>query len=408
MIRTLKIRVYPNKDQISKIEQILGTLRYIWNLYLGANELQYKKYKEGEIGKKNAFISANAFDKAINHDLDKESHSWIFEISTKARKDILTLAEKAYKRFFKGKAKFPRFKSKKRNPVKSFFFIKDGIRIENNRLWIPILHYLKFSENGFDLEQYLSNPRISVTSGRLCKDNYERYFAILITEIKQDMSKPEYNINGLGIDLGIKKYATIYDGTDVFSIEHPWKGKNSRLSFYQDKINALQRVISTKVEINKRREGNAATAYHSQNIQKLWKRIRKYRQKIHDYMDDFIKKLCNFCTAKTKPMYITIENLDVSELLTDSKLSTKQNDRIAKSNWYKFREVLTYMTEMYEIELRVADKYYPSSKKCHVCGHKNSVTLADRTITCENCGTTYDRDENAAINLYNLKKYEIA
>lgn len=405
MIRSIKIRIYPNKTQSQIIEQTLGTLRYLWNTYLGYNKLQYERYKNNEIDKKDALVSAYTFDKIINNEFDRDQYKWIFDVSSKARKDLLTIAEKAYKQFFKRKSSFPKFKSKKSNPVKSYFFIKDGIRIKNNRLWIPVLHYLKYSENGFNLEKFLSSSSVEITSGRIVKDNYDRYFVILLTKISIPKSKPEYYADGLGIDLGIKNYATIYDGNEIFTIRHPWKDNNSRLSFYQDKINNLLRVISMKVEINKKKEGVPATAYHSHNIQKLWTRVRKYRKKIHDYMDDFLKKLCNVITAKTKPMYITIENLDISELLTDSKLSTKQNDRISKSNWYKFREILTYMTKTYDIELRVANKYYPSSKKCHICGHKNNISLADRTITCSNCGNKYDRDENAAINLYNLKKY---
>ena len=408
MTKTLKIRVYPNKEQISIIEQTLGTLRYIWNTYLEYNILQYEKYKNGLIDKKQAFVSAYEFNKIINNHFDREEYSWIFNISSKSRKDILVTAKKAYKRFFKGKSSFPRFKSKKSNPIKSFFFIKDGVRVEDNRLWIPIIHHLKYSEKGIDLKRFLSDIRVSITSGRLLKDNYGRYFVLLIAKIEKEKVEPKYHVDGLGIDLGIKNYATVYDGNNIFTIKHPWKDGNSKPSFYQDKINALLRVISNKVEINKKNGGNTATAYHSQNIQKLWTKIRKYKRKIHDYMDNFIKVLCNILTAKTKPMYITIENLDISELLTDNKLSTKQNDRIAKSNWYKFRTILTYMAKEYSIELRIADKYYPSSKKCHVCGHKNSVTLAKRSVTCEHCGATYDRDANAAINLYNLQKYAIA
>lgn len=408
MNKSLKIRVYPNSNQLNIIEQTLGTLRYIWNIYLKYNAIQYEKYKNNEIDKKEAFVSAYTFDKIINNEFDRDQYKWIFDISSKARKDLLTTAEKSYKRFFKRKSSFPRFKSKKHNPIKSFFFIKDGIRIKDKYIWIPILRYLKYSENGYDLERLLSSPNIEITSGRLLKDNYNRYFIILYTKVKKyDCKVKYYNTDGLGIDLGIKNYATIYNGNDIFTIKHPWKANNSKLPFHQYKINNLMRVISTKVEINKEKEGKSATAYHSQNIQKLWTKIRKYRKKIHDYMDDFLKKLCNVITAKAKPMYITIENLDISELLTDSKLSTKHNDRISKSNWYKFREILTYMTNKYDIELRVADSYYPSSKKCHICGHKNNISLSDRTITCSKCSNTYDRDENAAINLYELQKYII-
>ena len=166
------------------------------------------------------------------------------------------------------------------------------------------------------------------------------------------------------------------------------------------------KVISSKIEIKKKTGGIPATElYHSKSINMLWSKIRKYRRKIHDYMDDFIKKLCNTLTVKAKPLYITIEDLHVNELLTDNKLSVKQNDRIAKSNWYKFREILSKMATSNGIRIRIANKYFASSKICHNCGHKNNITLSDRTITCKHCGQTFDRDSNAAMNLYDCKNY---
>ena len=184
------------------------------------------------------------------------------------------------------------------------------------------------------------------------------------------------------------------------------EGSDSKLKKYQNHIDALMKVISSKIEIKKKTGGIPATElYHSKSIDMLWSKIRKYRRKIHDYMDDFIKKLCNTLTVKAKPLYITIEDLHVNELLTDNKLSIKQNDRIAKSNWYKFREILSKMATSNGIMIRIANKYFASSKICHNCGHKNNITLSDRTITCKYCGQTFDRDSNAAMNLYNCKNY---
>ena len=208
--------------------------------------------------------------------------------------------------------------------------------------------------------------------------------------------------------MGIKNYCTLYDGDRFWNISHPWKkSSNTRLPFYQYKIDSLMRVISMKVEINKKNGGSPATIYHSRNIQKLWDRVRKYYKKIHDYMDDFIKKVCSTLMI-AKPEYITIENLDISEMLENESTTHKFHDIIQKSNWYKFRSILTYMAKSNGCEIRIANKYYPSSKKCHICGHKNKISLDDRTITCSKCGNTYNRDINAAINLYNLDTYTIA
>jgi putative transposase len=273
-------------------------------------------------------------------------------------------------------------------------------------IWISILHYVEFKDKGY-YRKGLLNEKLNVTSGRVVKDKYGRYYVSLIVE-DDTLHINQYGIEGFGIDMGVRNYATIYDGDKTWNIHHPWKkSSNTRLPFYQYKIDCLMRVISYKIEENKKHTKDPIQIYHSHNIQKLWDKVRKYYKKIHDYMDDFIKKVCHTLMI-AKPEYITLENLDIKELLENESTTHKFHDIIQKSNWYKFKSILTYMANANGCEIRIANKYYPSSKKCHICGHKNKITLDDRTITCSKCGETYDRDKNAAINLYNLKKYSIA
>ena len=400
--KVIKLRIYPNKDQIQIIEQTLGTLRLLYNQYLEYNGKLYQAYKDGLVDR--GFTSRISFYKH-NYPKLKKEYPWIPECSDKcARQGILDDAELAYKHFFKGLAGFPKFKSKKKNPVKSYEFTKKGVRFDKPRIiWVPILRYIEFKDKGYYRKGVL-NEYLNITSGRVIKDNYGRYFVSLIVE-DDSLHIYQYGIEGFGIDMGVKNYCTIYDGDRTWNINHPWKrSSNTKLNFYQDKIDSLMRVICMKVEINKKNGGNI---YNSNNIQKLWDKVRKYYKKIHDFMDDFIKKLCHTLMI-AKPEFIAIENLDISEMLEDKSTSHKFHDIIGKSNWFKFKRVLIHMAESNGCEIRIADKYYPSSKTCHVCGHKNDITLNDRTITCKHCGITYDRDENAAINLYNLKEYSIA
>ena len=407
MHKVIKLRIYPNEEQTQIIDQTLGTLRFLYNKYLDYNAKLYQAYKEGLVDK--GFISRMSFYKHIYPKL-KVEYPWIPECSDKcSRQGILDEAELAYKNFFKDKSKFghPKFKSKKRNPVKSYEFRKNGVRFDRPRMiWIPILRYVEFKDKGYYRKGVL-NEYLNITSGRVVKDRYGRYFVSLIID-DNTLRIQYYGIEGFGIDMGVKNYCTIYDGDRTWNISHPWKkSSNTKLSFYQSKIECIMRVISMKVEINKKNGGNPATIYHSHNITKLWNRVRKYYKKIHDYMDDFIKKVCHSLMT-AKPEYITLENLSIKEMLENKSTTHKFHDIIAKSNWYKFKTMLTYMAESNGCDIRIADKYYASSKTCHVCGHVNKITLKDRTITCKHCGNTYDRDENAAINLYNLKKYSIA
>lgn len=167
----------------------------------------------------------------MNHDLSKD-YPWVKEISSKARKDMIMNADKTFKKFFKDKEKtgFPKFKSKKKNPIKSFFIIKDGIRFDKPRcVWLPILHYTEFIDKGYYRKGIL-NDDLDISSARVIKDSYGRYFVSIL--YKDTQSLPiNYNTSGLGVDLGVKTYATIYDGTydRIFKIKHPWKGSDSKL-----------------------------------------------------------------------------------------------------------------------------------------------------------------------------------
>ena len=405
MHKVIKLRIYPNAEQIQIIEQTLGTLRFLYNKYLEYNAKLYQAYKDALVNK--GFMGRMKFYKHIYPKLKKE-YPWIPESSDKcSRQGVLDEAELAYKNFFKGLSGFPIFKSKKKNPVKSYIFEKKGVRFDRPRMiWVPILRYVKFKDKGYYRKGVL-NEDLNITSGRVVKDKYGRYYVSLIVE-DDTLHVHQYSIEGFGIDMGIKNYATIYDGDETWNISHPWKkSSNTKLNFYQYKIYCLRHVISYKIEENKKRTKDPIQIYYSNSIQKLWDKIRKYYKKIHDYMDDFIKKVCHTLMI-AKPEYITIENLDIKEMLQNKSTTHKFHDIIAKSNWYKFKIILTNMAKSNGCEIRVANKYYPSSKKCHICGHKNKITLKDRTITCSNCGTTYDRDINAAINLYNLDKYSIA
>ena len=139
---------------------------------------------------------------------------------------------------------------------------------------------------------------------------------------------------------------------------------------------------------------------------KLRKRINKLYSQNHRIMIEFIRKLC-LSLVITKPKYITIENLSVSNMLQVG--THKLSDKIQKSLFGYFRAHLTSLCEAFDIELRIANKFFASSKTCCICGNKvKNLTLADRVFYCDKCKNKIDRDENAANNLYHLKKYKFA
>ena len=406
MERAIKIRIHLTEKQERQVSQILGCCRFLYNEFIIQNARRYAETK--------TFYFGYDFEKFVNHEL-AITHPWLKTISSKARSDVILTAEKALKRYLDDKKNvgFPKLKSK-RDPVQSFFFIKIGIRFkgeDHSHLWIPILHWIKLKEVDYLTEDMLPY----ITSGRIIKRKDKYYVNLILRDYPKIVSKPKRQSGGIGIDLGTKYFATLYQG-DNGSIRVPNPIYRERYLDAELKIISLQKAISHKVEINlskhgykigdKVKKGDFGKIYHTHAIKKLQKRINKLRETQHNIVEDFHKKLC-VNLVRSNPDFITIEDLDTKEMLENA--SRRIAFHIQRSNFRYFREFLRQKCEEYDIELRIADRYFASSKTCSCCGHvKKSLKLSKRIYECKHCGLYIDRDENAAINLYNVKKYAIA
>lgn len=410
MNKVCKIRFYPTNRQVKLINSTLGCCRYIKNKYIEYNNLEYSKG--------NKFISGYDFSKYINK-LKKvnEEYSWINKYSTKAIKDAIMDIEKSYKRFFKTKKGYPKFISRKRLNKESFFFIKDNIHFDTDNKYyikIPILGKVRILQRN-----YL--PDIStITSGRVIKDHDKYYLSFIYTYIPNKIRKNK-DLH-IGIDLGIKNYASIYlSNEDRYYIKH-YKD-STKYKEIKRKIIKLQQVMNHKQEINYGKLLNKyldnhngedineviknkmkGESYHTSNIRKIKKRISRLNEILHNIRIDYINKLVYTLVARTKPHSITIEDLSIFNMLQNDNTS-KLHEMISDSMMYYFRQCITNKCLEYNIELRIANKFYASSKTCSCCGYKNKdLKLTDRIYHCTSCGYEEDRDMNAAINLCNLKK----
>ena len=404
--KTIKIQVHLTEKQKHQVVQILGGCRFLYNEYIIQNIKRYEETK--------TFYFGYEFDKFVNNELSLQ-YPWLKSISSKARKDTIMSADKALRNYLKHKKTvgFLKLKTKK-DRVQSFFFIKDGIRFKDDdesHLWIPILKWIKLKEINYLTEDMIPY----ITSGRLVHRNDKYYITLILTDYPKVITKPKKHSDGIGIDLGTKYFATLYNGENgSVRVPNPIYSEN-----YLDlelKITSLQRAISHKVEINlsnhgykvgdKIKKGEATEIYHTHAIQKLQKRINKLHEKQRNIVEDFQKKLCTNL-VRANPKFITIEDLDTKEMLQNA--SHRLAFHIQRSNFRRFREFLRQKCEEYNIELRIADRYFASSKTCSCCGHKKkSLKLSKRIYECSECGLYIDRDENAAINLYNVKEYAIA
>ena len=391
--RAYKVEIKPTPSQIKKINQSIGVCRWLYNEYLATNNKLYAQFKEGLIDKKQAFMSANDFDKYVNNEVKVlDEYSWINNCGSKARKKAIKNAETAYKRFFKGQSSFPKFKKKNKSDVKLYFpkNNKADWKIDRHRIMIPTLKNVRLKEYGY------IPVAAKVISGTVSK-KANRYYVSVIIDTK---ITPQKNINeGIGIDLGIKDFAT------CSGLDKPYKNinKTQRVRKLEKKLLREQRKLSRKYESlklrNKKEKGEATR----QNIQKQIVKVQILHQRLANIRTDYINKVVS-SVVRNKPQYITIEDLNVKGLMKNKHLSKA----VAEQKFYEFRNKLTNKCHALGIELRIVNRFYPSSKLCHSCGSiKKDLKLKDRIYKCE-CGYVADRDYNASLNLRDAKIYNIA
>jgi len=392
MFKGYKTELRVNKNHIIKIHQSIGICRFLYNSYLAKNQMLYELYKEGKINKKQAFMSANDFDKYINNEVKiQDDFKWIDECGSKARKKSIVNAEMAYRRFFKGESRFPRFKKKKNQDVKIYFpkNNKTDWTVERHRIKIPTLGFVELKEKGYiPTNAKVVSGTISMKAGR--------YYVSVLCNVVDNNNYSNVSNEGIGIDLGIKDLAI------VSNIDEPFKNinKTNDVRKLKKKLKRLQRQVSRKYEMNK----DGKKFVKTKNIIKLEAKIRTIHQRLSNIRLNYAHQITNIL-VKSKPEYISIEDLNVRGMMKNRHLSKA----IQEQCFHEFRRQLTYKGNWNNIELRVVDRFYPSSKMCSECGAVDKqLKLSDRTYICKKCGSILDRDKNASINLKNAKIYKIA
>ena len=388
MKRAYKTEIKPTQKQIEKINQCIGICRWLYNSYLGKNKELYEQYKQGLITKEKAFMSANDFDKYTNNEVKVlDDFKWINNCGSKARKKSMCNAETAYKRFFKGQSKFPKFKKKSKSDVKLYFpkNNKGDWKVERHRIMIPTLKNVRLKEYGY------IPVGAKVISGTVSK-KADRYYVSVIVDIDAPIIK---NTNkGIGIDLGLKDFAICSDGNIYKNIN-----KTQRIRKLEKKLKREQKRLSRKYEFLKKRGGTATKS----NINKKIVKVQKLHHRLDNIRTDYINKTISRIVNQ-KPKFITIEDLNVKGMMKNKHLSKA----VAEQKFYEFRNKLTTKCNALGIELRIVDRFYPSSKLCHCCGSiKKDLKLKDRIYKCE-CGYIEDRDYNASLNLRDCLTYKIA
>lgn len=383
MQKSFKTEINPTKEQIVKIDKTIGICRFVYNFYLSYNRILYEEKKD--------FMSGNAFSVWLNNEYipNNPDKLWIKEVSSKSIKKSIENGYMAFTRFFKHKSNFPKFKKKDKSDVKMYFYKnnKADCLSERHRIKIPTLGWVRLKEKG-----YIPTTKdgFIIRSGTVSK-KAGRYYVSVLIDIP-DKINIKNNDSGIGIDLGLKEFAICSDRTIYQNIN-----KTSNIKKIEKKIKREQRKMSRKIISIKKGEST------QKNFVKQKLKVQKLYQRLSNIRTDYLNKTIN-SIVKTKPSFIVIEDLNVKGMMKNRHLSKA----IVQQKFFEFKTKLINKCKEYNIELRIVDRWYPSSKTCHNCGHiKKDLKLSDRTYKCSECSYVEDRDINASLNLRDAKTYTI-
>ena len=378
MIKSIKVRLNPNNKQLTKLFQYAGCARFAYNWAVAREQ---ENYKQG-----NKFLTDNELRKEFTQLKKLEDYKWLNEVSNNVTKQAIKDACNTYKRFFKGQCKYPKFKSKKQSTPA---FYQDNVKIQFTDTSVKIegfsrskkrnkqkLNWIKLCEKGrIPTNCKYMNPRFT----------YDGLYWYVSVGVAVGDKITSLSSDGIGIDLGIKDLAICSDGNTYKNIN-----KTPRVKKIERRKRRLQRSISRRYEKNKKGVSYCKTS----NIIKREKELLKVNKRLTNIRRNYLHQTTSEI-VKRKPSFICIEDLNVSGMMKNRHLSKA----VQQQGLYEFRRQIEYKTEWSNIQVIIADRFFPSSKLCSCCGIvKNDLKLSDRVYSCE-CGNIIDRDFQASLNL---------
>ena len=353
MNKAFKYRIYPDKSQKELLSRTFGCIRVIWN----ANVESFNSYDKDKNHKPKIITKSDLI-------IDKP---WLNEVSASAIQQKIRDFQEAYKQFFsktrKKKINRPSFKKKSGN--QSYRLPSQKFSLGNNRIRLEKIGWVKMS---IDRTIPEDSKILSCTISRNCCGQY--FVSILIDTIIPCKNKTGKSV---GIDLGLKSFATLSDGVVIDNIK-----------FFREK---QSEIIKIQKHLSRKKKG-------SNRYKKNRLRIARLHNKVANKRNDFLHNVTTLLVNNYD--VICIEDLNVSGMLSNHKLAKAISD----TSFSMFRSMLEYKCKWYGKKLVVIDRFFPSSKMCSQCGwKKENLTLSDRVFKCENCGIEIDRDLNASINI---------
>ena len=378
MVKAIKVMLIPNNVQQTKLFQYAGASRFAYNWALAREKENYEKGGR--------FIPDTELRKEFTRLRNSDEYAWLLNVGNNVTKQAIKDACSAYKNFFKGLQRYPRFKAKKKSMPK---FYQDNIKIQFRDTHVKFegfsfsrkankqkLNWVKLAEHGrIPTDAKYRNPRVSF-------DGLNWWISVCV---EFPDCRDRSNHDGIGIDLGIKDLAICSDGNTYKNIN-----KSQTVKKLEKCKRRLQRSVSRKYEHNKKGGSYCKT----NNIVKKEKLLLKVNHRLANIRKDYLNQTTSEIVNR-KPRFICIEYLNVSGMIKNRHLSKA----VQNQGFFEFRKQLEYKCNDRGIQLIVADRFYPSSKRCSCCGKiKKDLRLSDRTYKCE-CGNVIDRDFQASLNL---------
>ena len=384
MIKVIRVMLIPNNKQKSKLFQYANTARFAYNWALAKEQ---ENYKNG--GK---FISDADLRKEFTKLKQIFEYSWLKEINCDVPKQAIKDACNAYKNFFKGIVKHPKFKSKKYS-VLSFY--QDNVKINFTTTHVRLILVTEKSKARNKRGQKFCKVRLAehnriptdckYYNPRIKFDGLNWWITVGV-ECPDSIDIP--NNEGIGIDLGIKELAICSDKYKYQNIN-----KTQKIKQLEKKKHRLQRSISRKYLKNKKGDNYCKTS----NIIKSEKKLLKVNHRLTNIRQNYLHQVTSEI-IKREPSFICVEDLNVKGMMKNKHLSKA----VQEQKFYEFRRQIEYKSKWNNITVIVADRFFPSSKLCSCCGKiKKDLKLSDRIYKCE-CGNVIDRDYQASLN---LKRY---
>ena len=384
MMKSFKVMLVPNKHQRTRLFQFAGTARFAYNWALRKEIDAYESEEK--------FINIGDLRKEFTRLKNSAEYSWLKTISNNVTKQAIRDLDRAYDRFFKGESKRPQFKSKRRG---DFNFYQDPCKIQITATHVKLELIAKSRRKN---KQKLNNIRLAeheripfgvkYENPRITFDGLNWWLSVAVEFADP---KPAENCGTpIGIDLGIKNLAVCSDGKI-----YPNINRTKTVKRLKKKQRRLQRSVSRKYEMNKK-EGNLYSK--TRNIIKSEKLLLKVHHGLKNIRQNYRHQITSGIIGR-KPSLIVLEDLNVKGMMSNRHLAKA----VQEQGFYEFRKQISYKAEWAGITVIIADRYYPSSKTCIVCGNvKKNLKLSERIYHCEKCGNEIDRDLQAAIN---LKRY---